>query len=229
MKKLKYTFYTKYILNRNELLIDIDNPYDMLFDLHNCNIAYTRTIIKNIQKVIEGRKKMYPFGGSDYCTLDVYKEKTKIIYDFGENETEIDTAEIFKLIQDWYVFLEAHGEKESSYPEDIQYDINYHFFLKEIGNNKKIRSIEIDEPFKILEDFICLSDVSKIKEIIENIQLILELKKQDHYSFESKGSFIVYVLLFKTIISNEQEKKERNIETSDFLKLFQDWLGFLKK
>lgn len=230
MKKLTYTFYTKYILNRNELRMDVANPYDMLGDLTYCNIAYTHTIIKNIQKVIEeGQKKMYPFGASDYCTLDVYRERTKIIYDFGENEIEIDTEDILKLMQDWYVFLESSGEKESSYPEDIQYNINYRFYFKKNSNNKHIPAIEIEEPFKLLEDFICLAEVSTIKEIIKNTQLILELKKQDNYTFESKGSFIVYILLVKTMVFNEKEKKNTNAETSDILKLMQDWLDFLEK
>ncbi len=108
---IKYHFSEKIILGDRILLIDVEPPYEMLYDLSSGFLQTeqgTRDVIENIQKVINGQLEMYSFGGSDYCIIDVYKEHSKIFYDFGDSEAKVSTKELFQLLEDWKSYLILH-------------------------------------------------------------------------------------------------------------------------
>lgn len=104
---IKYNFF---IFDLNETRISVQEPYEMLSDLSNCKLTYVEEIISSIGKVISSEINMFSFGGSDYCILDVYKDKTEVQYDFGESKTFIPTLELLKLLSDWKEYLIEHGK-----------------------------------------------------------------------------------------------------------------------
>ncbi len=105
---IKYHFSEKNVLDERILLINVEPPYEMLYDLSSGflqTIEGVEDVLQNVRKVAEGEMEMYSFGGSDYCIIDSYKDKSKIFYDFGESETEISTVELIQLLEDWRSFL----------------------------------------------------------------------------------------------------------------------------
>jgi len=104
---LKYNFFT---FEKNEARISVESPFEMLGDISNSKLSNTLEIIKNINNVKTGSINTYSFGGSDYCILDVYKDETKVYYDFGESETSLPTNELIKLLEDWRDYLVKNGQ-----------------------------------------------------------------------------------------------------------------------
>lgn len=95
------------------MVIKVDPPYEMLFDVANGYLSTSsgvRDVIQNIEKVQRGELEKFSWGGSDYCIIDTYKDESNISYDFGENETSVPTPDILKLMKDWERFLVSNGK-----------------------------------------------------------------------------------------------------------------------
>lgn len=107
---IEYTF-SKKIIWENESprpIMKIKKSFSMLEDLANGHLQTTKgiaTVLKNIEKVRKEEKKNYSFGGSDACIIEVTKNKAKIIYNFGEEETSVSTYQLLKLLRDWQEYI----------------------------------------------------------------------------------------------------------------------------
>lgn len=104
---LKYKFF---IFEENEPRMEVETPYDILFDLSNGfvgTIDGARKIIDNIEKVICGENDSYVFGGSDFVIIGVSNDITTITSFFDDEEKiqYIPTKEILKLMKDWLNYL----------------------------------------------------------------------------------------------------------------------------
>lgn len=109
---MKYNFNAKEILGEIIYIIDVEPPYQMLYDLSSGFLQTSvgvEDVIKNIGEVVSGKADLYSFGGSDYCIIDVRKDTSSVQYDFGENETQVSTNEILELLNDWLGFLKKHN------------------------------------------------------------------------------------------------------------------------
>ncbi|MFM9841078.1 MAG: hypothetical protein ACKVOQ_22610 [Cyclobacteriaceae bacterium] len=107
---LKYKFQSKVIWEGEPArpLMKVQRPYQMLDDLSNGDLGTfigVNKTIREIEKVVEGKKKKFSFGASDACIIDVSTKTSTIAYDFGEKEKEIPTKELLKLLKDWKEFL----------------------------------------------------------------------------------------------------------------------------
>jgi hypothetical protein len=110
---IEYSFESKKIINELVYLIDVKEPYEMLYDLSSGFLSQSEgveEVLTGIQKVVSGESAKYSFGGSDYCIIDVYKDESKIYYDFGENESAISTNELIRLLNDWKIFLKKNNK-----------------------------------------------------------------------------------------------------------------------
>jgi hypothetical protein len=107
---LKYKFHTKVIWEGEPArpLMKIQRPYQMLDDLSSGHLATLKGVEKTIlqiEKVKDGTKKKFSFGGSDACIIEVSGKTSIVAYDFGEKEKEIPTNELLLLLKDWKKFL----------------------------------------------------------------------------------------------------------------------------
>lgn len=84
----------------------------MLSDISNCDYGYIEHVLLDIDKVKTGEIDKCSFGGSDYCIIDVFREKSVVMYDFGESETEIPTDDLVKLLQDWSLYLKKVADNQ---------------------------------------------------------------------------------------------------------------------
>jgi hypothetical protein len=109
---LKYKFHTKVIWEGEPArpLMKVQRPYQMLEDLSNGHLATVKGVEKTllqIEKVKDGTKKKFSFGGSDACIIEVASKTSIIAYNFGEKEKEIATKELVLLLKDWKKFLSS--------------------------------------------------------------------------------------------------------------------------
>jgi hypothetical protein len=105
---LKYHFI---FWDNRECRIIVEEPYRMLSDLSNGwlnSLEGVNTVIKNLLKLSTGELSCYSWGGADYCEIDSYKDKSTVFYEFGENEIEMVTDDLLKLMQDWKIYLETN-------------------------------------------------------------------------------------------------------------------------
>jgi uncharacterized FlaG/YvyC family protein len=107
---LKYKFQSKVIWEGEPArpLMKIQRPYQILENLNNGDITTVKGVSKiltEIDKVVEGKKKKFSFGGSDACIIEVLEKKSVIAYSFGEKEKEIPTKDLMKLLKDWKEYL----------------------------------------------------------------------------------------------------------------------------
>lgn len=110
---INYSFNSKTAFDNLIYRINVEPPFEMLYDLSSGYLKESKNVegvLKEIEAVKEGKTEMYSFGGSDYCILDVYKNETKVYYDFGENETVIQTSELKQLLTDWKDYLIKNGQ-----------------------------------------------------------------------------------------------------------------------
>lgn len=104
---LKYKFF---IFEEKEPRMEVETPYEVLFDLSNGfvgTIDGATRIIENIEKVISGEKDSYIFGGSDFVIVGVSEDSTTITSFFDDEEKiqDIPTEEILALMKDWLNYL----------------------------------------------------------------------------------------------------------------------------
>jgi hypothetical protein len=107
---LKYKFQSKVIWEGEPArpLMKIQRPYQMLENLNSGEMTTVKgvgKILSGIDKVMEGKKKKFSFGGSDACIIDVQIKTSVIAYQFGEKDKEISTKELIKLLKDWKEYL----------------------------------------------------------------------------------------------------------------------------
>jgi hypothetical protein len=109
---IKYQFTKKIIFSKNIYRIEVEAPCEMLYDLSSGFLQEpegVKEVLTEIQRVRNDQVEIYSFGGSDYCIIDVLKDKSIVMYDFGENVLEIETNDLVKLLEDWLAFLIANS------------------------------------------------------------------------------------------------------------------------
>jgi hypothetical protein len=114
---LNYKILTKEISDEKIPVIEAEEPFRIIGDLsfgHLANMENVNVELLRINKVVNGEKELYKFGGVEACLLIVGKETTDVIDVFEEKSVgNIPTEEIVKLLNDWKAHLEKLNKNQS--------------------------------------------------------------------------------------------------------------------
>lgn len=118
--KYEYEFEIIYPGRQEQLLMKFkDEPTDLLTCLlHDIYDTIGLNHIREcLDKVIDGESNYANGGTMAYC-IEVYKEKTKItgFFDDSDDECEVDTAELRRLVDIWWEeYCKFSKEKSAKY------------------------------------------------------------------------------------------------------------------
>lgn len=94
-------------------LMVIKPPFAMLEDLSGLTDATElKQVLGNLKAVRKGSLKKFSFGASDSVILTCSRARTRIEYEFGAKDIEIQTDEILELLQAWSLFLKTLSKEK---------------------------------------------------------------------------------------------------------------------
>lgn len=90
--------------------------YDMLYELGMNQYSKSEGVknaISSLDKVLNGELESFELSTGDWCVVNVKKDTSIITNNFDEFEpVEINTSEIYSLMQEWFEFLKAYENGE---------------------------------------------------------------------------------------------------------------------
>lgn len=111
---LQKTFYIKTLLDGRQypILNTFPKKYEMLYELGMNKFSKSegvKSAISSLDKVLKGESDSFELSTGDWCVVDVKKETSVITNNFDQFEpVEIETSEIYTLMQEWCDFLIAY-------------------------------------------------------------------------------------------------------------------------
>ncbi|SFT02921.1 hypothetical protein [Marininema halotolerans] len=200
----------------------------LLHDVEFFGDEWVEEIVGDIDQVLNG-KKTWVDTGSNACSIEIYKDNTKVMFYYGnEEECKIETIELRRLIVQWSKMV-SDVEK---LVEEYQSRLRRWKASSSKGENAMKYVLELHPVAKLavgIQQFnhLLTDDVTNG---VDHIQMIDHVLDNERKTVKTEGErYMLVIYKDKAIATNKRNGYQSEIETVELRRLIEQWVEMKKR